>query len=545
MTFSDIRWGLFLGGLGLFLFGISLMGDSLKSIAGDKLRTYLDKYTSKPWQGLLIGAVMTAAIQSSSATTAICIGFIRAGLMSLEQSAGIIIGANIGTTITAFLIGLNIDQLSVYLIFIGAAILLFSNNKKLHDIAKVTIGFGLLFYSLSIMGDTLSELKNVPQFVNFAKMCTNNPLIGLFGGVILTICMQSSSASIGIIQLFYESGAITFLGVIPFLYGANVGTTITAIIASMGGKITAKRAAALHLSFNVIGCIIGLLMMMPLYHFTSFLASTFGINPMMQIAITHILFNLAATVVVFPFIKQLCAFVRKVLPGDEPKKFEVNIEELNPHNFPVASAALSAAYKFILEMKKIVKDNLENTRQYMNGGVSDEDDFDHIQETENIINKIDHQVTSFLTSLSISQLTQDSQHISTLYLEITKNLERIGDLSVNVAEFAKMVHDDNDTFSQNAYKELNEMFAILNKMLDQAFEFVETKEILIYEHILNDEAELDTLEYQSRKNHFTRLVKKECNGAVASSVYADILGNIERMGDHCCNIARNCFETYL
>lgn len=544
MTFGDIRWDLFLGGLGLFLFGIVLMGDGLKSMAGDQLRTYIDKYTSKPWQGLLIGTIMTAAIQSSSATTAICIGFIRAGLMSLEQSAGIIIGANIGTTITAFLIGLNVDQISVYLIFIGAALLLFTQNKKLQDLARILVGFGLLFYSLSVMGDTLAELKNVPQFIEFAKMCTENPLIGLFGGVVLTISMQSSSASIGIIQLFYETGAISFLGVIPFLYGANIGTTITAILASLGGKVTAKRAAALHLTFNVIGTIIGFILMMPLYNLMTYLASNFAINPMMQIAITHILFNLAATLVVFPFIKQLCMFIRKVVPGEEPKKLELNIEELNPANFPIASTALGAAYSAIKEMRKVVEVNLNNTQNYLNSEEADEDDYDHILETEKVVNKIDHSITNFITNLSVEQLNQDAAHISTLYLEVTKNLERIGDLSVNIAEFSKMVHDDNGSFSNKAYEELNEMFDLLYKMLDQAFVFLDTRELGIYENILSDEAKLDTLEYQSRKNHFARMVKKECTGAVASSVYADVLGNLERMGDHCCNIVRNSFETF-
>lgn len=542
MTFADIRWDLFLGGLGLFLFGIVLMGDGLKSAAGDKLRNYIDKYASKSWQGLIIGTVVTAVIQSSSATTAICIGFIRAGLMTFEQSAGIIIGANIGTTITAFLIGLNVEAIAPYLIFIGSMTLMFVNRKNLLDYARIFIGFGILFYSLSVMSDTLSMLKEVPQFMEFAQACTYNPLIGLVGGTIMTMAMQSSSASIGIIQLFYESGAMTFRGVIPFLFSANIGTTITAVLASIGGKVSAIRAALFHTVFNVIGTIIGFIFMTPLYNFIMFLANDYGVQPMMQIAITHILFNIAATIVVFPFIKQICWFIRKVVKGEEPKRLEINIEELDPKSFPVVSTALSVALKSLIQLKDVVKTNLNNTYLYINSTEDSDEDFDHIKETENVINKLDHSITHFLTNLPVDQMSEDGAEDTTLYLEVAKNLERIGDLSVNIAEFAKMVHEDSDRFSPSAYEEINSMYEYLFIMLDEAFEFLESRDIEIYEKIITQESKLDTIEYESRKKHFKRLVNKECAGAVASSIYADVLGNLERIGDHCCNIARYSFE---
>lgn len=542
MTFADIRWDLFLGGLGLFLFGIVLMGDGLKSFAGDKLRVYIDKYTSKPWQGLIIGTVMTAVIQSSSATTAICIGFVRAGLMSLEQSAGIIIGANIGTTITAFLIGLNVDAIAVYLIFIGAFALMFVSKKKSQDIARILVGFGILFYSLTVMSEALSQLAQVPEFIDFAESCAHNPFIGLFGGVVLTMAMQSSSASIGIIQLFYETGAISFIGVIPFLYGANIGTTITAILASIGGNVSARRAAVLHTTFNVIGTILGMACLYPLYHLMTYLTSTFGIAPMMQIAVVHILFNVTTTILVSPFIKQLCAFIRKIVPGQEPKRLEINVDELDPKNFPMTSTALSVAYKSLEQLREIVTDNLKATQEYLNSTENNTEEFENIKEREGAINKLDHAITNFLTNLSPDQMSQDSAEDTSLYLEVVKNLERIGDLSINVAEFAGMVHDDNDRFSPQAYSELNDMFEKLFVMLDEAFEYLGENNVTEYEHIIVHESELDKMEYDARKNHFKRMVNKECTGAVASSVYADMLSNLERMGDHCCNIARYAFE---
>ena len=542
LTFFDIEWGLFLGGLGLFLYGIVLMGDGLKAFAGDKLRVYIDKYTSKPWQGFLIGLIITAIIQSSSATTSICIGFIRAGLMTLEQAAGIIIGANIGTTVTAFLIGLDVGAISVYLIFIGAFMLLFFNKQKLQEIAKIVVGFGILFYSLTLMGDTLEQLRYVPEFMAFAQACTDNPFIGLFGGIILTMAMQSSSASIGIIQLFYMSGAITFKGVIPFLYGANIGTCITAILASIGGNTTAKRAAVFHLSFNIIGATIGMILMDPLYNLMTFLTNNFGINPMMEIALTHILFNVVASIVVFPFIGKMCALIKKIVPGEEPKKLEINTDELVPSNFPVVATALTAAERFIGEMKNCVSLNIANTKKYVNLDADDDELFDEIKGREKVIDKLDNAITNFLTNLHFNEMSEDTSKALTLQLEVVKNLERIGDILVNVAEFSKMVHDDDGNFSAAAYDELDQLFTKVDHMLNESFEYMDTNDITTYERLMNEEAMVDNMEYNFRKNHFVRMAKKECSGAVASSVYADILSNIERMADHCMNIAKTSFE---
>ncbi len=544
MTLSifDIQWGLFLGGLGLFLYGIVLMGDGLKAFAGDRLRVYIDKYTSKPWQGFLIGLIITAIIQSSSATTSICIGFIRAGLMTLEQAAGIIIGSNIGTTITAFLIGLSVEQIAVYLIFIGAFMLLFLSKQKLQDIARIVVGFGILFYSLTVMGDTLEQLKYVPEFMSFAEACATNPFIGLFGGIVMTMAMQSSSAAIGIIQLFYMSGTISFIGVIPFLYGSNIGTTITAVLASIGGNVTSIRAAAFHTTFNVIGTIIGMLLLYPLYDLMTFLTATFSINPMMEIAITHILFNVVTAIVVFPFINQICAMIKKVIKGDEPKRLEINTDELVPGNFPVVATALGAAEHFVIEMKNVVKRNLENTRKYVAKDEADDDAFDEIKDCEKAIDKLDNAITNFLTNLHFNEMSEETSKETTLYLEVVKNLERVGDILVNVAEFSKMVHEDNDSFSPSACEELDSLFLKLDKMLDMSFDYLAKNDLQIYEHILNEEASVVSMEYNYRQNHFQRMVKKECTGAVASSVYADILSNLERIGDHCCNIVRNAFE---
>ena len=236
----SIRWDSIIGGLALFLFGIEFMGDGLKSIAGSKLSDYIDKYTNKPWKGMLVGAIITVFIQSSSATSAIAISFVRAGLMTLEQSVGIIIGANIGTTVTSFLIGLKVEAFALYFVFLGVLVFLFAKRKKIVYGGQILLGFGMLFFGLRLMGDELSMLGQTEMFASLAAAMAKQPILGLLTGVVMTALVQSSSAMIGIVQKIYDAGALSLTAALPLVLGANIGTTITAVIASIGGSISAK-----------------------------------------------------------------------------------------------------------------------------------------------------------------------------------------------------------------------------------------------------------------------------------------------------------------
>ena len=537
MTFADIKWGMFLCGLGLFLFGVVIMGDGLKSLAGNKLKDFIDKYTSKPWQGIIVGAGLTALVQSSSATTAIVIGFIRAGLMSLEQAAGVIIGANIGTTVTSFLIGLNISGLAPYMIAIGAFVVLLSKNKKFIDAAHVLLGFGMLFYGIELIGSTLSHLSEIESFTRLASLCANNHLIGLAIGILMTVAMQSSSAAIGVIQIIYETGAMPFSAILPFLFGSNIGTCITAIMTAMGGNVSSKRAAALHTTFNIIGTAIGMLAL-PLLNS---LILSMNLNPKMQIAVVHIIFNVSTAILVFPFIKQLCRFVRLVVKGDEPKKRNIDLSNLNPTLFPIASAALDVAYKAILQEKDLVLENSKLVHKYLLNPKENKDAVDEMNSNEELINKIDASLTKFLTDIKTETLTDEDNKLQIIYLEINKNLERIGDMAINILEMSNMIKEDKGDFTPAAVVELNRMFETLYKMLDITFKYVDNKSIDTYGDLVIREDEMDSLEEQSRSNHFTRMTNGECHSAVASSLYVDIIYNLERMADHCCNIAKNVF----
>lgn len=537
MTFADIKWGMFLCGLGLFLFGVVIMGDGLKSLAGNKLKDFIDKYTSKTWQGIIVGAGLTALVQSSSATTAIVIGFIRAGLMSLEQAAGVIIGANIGSTVTSFLIGLNITGFAPYMIVVGAFILMFSKNKKTIDIANILLGFGMLFYGIDLIGDTLSHLKEVEAFTKLAALCADNHLIGLGIGVLMTMAMQSSAAAIGVIQIIYETGAMPFSAVLPFLFGSNIGTCITAIMTAMGGNTSSKRAAFLHTTFNIIGTALGMLAL-PLLNS---LIMSMNLNPKMQIAVVHIIFNAVTALLVFPFVNQLCGFVKLVIKGDEPKKRNIDLSNLNPTLFPIASAALDVAYKSLLQERDLVLENSKLVHEYLLNPKAKHDMVDDINSNEELINKIDASLTKFLTDINTSNLTDEDNKLQIIYLEINKNLERIGDMAINILEMSNMIKQDKGTFTKGAKIELDSMFNNLYKMLDTTFKYVETKSLDVYGELVIQEDEMDSLEEQARSNHFTRMAKGECHSPVASSLYVDIVYNLERMADHCCNIAKNVF----
>ena len=329
MTPANISWDFIIGGLALFLFGIQFMGDGLKSIAGEKLREYIDRYTNKPWKGILVGSIITVFIQSSSATSAIAIGFVRAGLMSLEQSIGIIIGANIGTTVTAFLIGLKVETLALYFVFLGVLITLFAKRKKQTYMGQIVLGFGLLFFGLRLMGDELSKLGQMDFFTTLATTMQNQPILGFVCGTLMTAVVQSSSAVVGIIQKIYDSGAMTLTAALPFVFGSNIGTTVTAVFASIGGSTSAKRAAAVNVLFNVIGSVIFMFLLTPYVDFITFLSDKYAISPMMQIAMAHILRTIVISILAYPCINLMVSVIKKIIPGEE-ERIEVDLEGLDP-----------------------------------------------------------------------------------------------------------------------------------------------------------------------------------------------------------------------
>ena len=542
-TFSDLDWQSILGGFGLFLFGIKFMGDGLKSYAGSKLRDIIDRYTTKVWMGVLVGIVATILVQSSSASTAITIGFVRAGLMRLEQAVGIILGANIGTTTTAFLVGLKIEKFALYFIFAGAMLLLFSKRKKNTYLGEIILGFGTLFFGLSIMGDALKLLRSIDSFHNLTLLMADNPLLAVTGGAVMTALIQSSSAMIAIVQKIYESGGITFDAVLPFLFGSNIGTTITAILAALGGSLAARRAAGIHTLFNVLVTIIATLLLIPYYNLIMFITDRFSIEPMMQIAIAHIVFNIGGTILFYPFIKQLVWIIRKLIRGEERERIEINTNDFDlqlAKSLP--SAALEISKRATIKMGEITSVCLLETRKLLNK--EEKASLDTVSQLEDIVNNFDSKITEYLLIISKEGLSEKDTDDNSINLQIVKNLERISDLAMNLAEFYDLVYDAQEDFSPSALEDVNNMYEVTIHMLNRAIRIYAEDDFAMTHSISEDESYVDLLEQKARQRHFERMRSSECTTAVGSSVFIDILGTLERIADHADNIARSAFNVH-
>ena len=542
-TFMDISWQTILGGLGLFLFGIKFMGDGLKSLAGEKLRDIIDRYTSKAWMGLLIGIFVTVIIQSSSATTAITIGFVRAGLMRLDQTVGIIFGANIGTTITAFLVGMKVEKFSLYFVFIGTMLLLFSKRKKHAYAGEIVLGFGMLFYGLMIMGDALKVLKDIPAFHDLAIQMSTHPWWAVTGGILMTGIIQSSSAMIGIIQKIYEAGGMPFEAALPFVFGSNIGTTVTAALAAMGGSLASRRAAGIHTLFNVLMTIVAMFLLPVYITLILRLTDILHLESMMQIAVAHIIFNAVGTILFFPFIKQMVWIVKKTIRGDEKERIGINTEDFDPglaHDLP--TAALEVTKRASLKMGEMAVEILETSKAFLNK--ESKINQDSIEQVEELINNFDTKITDYLLLISKEKLAEDDIETSSTNLQIVKNLERIGDLASNLGEFFDMVYDGRENFSQAAIVELNNMFDLVIHMLNRSLRIYEHDDFSLLQSVKEDEVYLDLLENKARTNHFERMRSDECMSTIAGSVFVDILGTLERIGDHAENIARSVFDVH-
>ncbi|MCR0559352.1 Na/Pi cotransporter family protein [[Clostridium] innocuum] len=536
MTPADISWDFIIGGLALFLFGIQFMGDGLKSIAGEKLREYIDRYTNKPWKGILVGSIITVFIQSSSATSAIAIGFVRAGLMGLEQSIGIIIGANIGTTVTAFLIGLKVEALALYFVFLGVLITLFAKRKKQTYMGQIVLGFGLLFFGLRLMGDELSKLGQMDFFTTLATTMQNQPILGFISGTLMTAVVQSSSAVVGIIQKIYDSGAMTLTAALPFVFGSNIGTTVTAVFASIGGSTSAKRAAAVNVLFNTIGSVIFMFLLTPYVDFIAFLSDKYSISPMMQIAIAHILRTIVISILAYPCINLMVSVIKKIIPGEE-ERIEVDLEGLDPKlAASLPAGALGVSKQVTVKMGELASDCIRASQEYFNKksgkyrGMS--------SQYEDAINSLDSKITEYLMTIAHNSLSEHDTDEFINNLQIIKNIERVGDLTMNLNEFYELTYEDKGAFTDEAVGDVNEMYETVLEMNEIALNYFSTREEHYIQMINDKENYLDLVEEKARQRHFKRMAGEVCGSGVAASIFVDILGTLERIGDHIWNIVK-------
>ena len=524
----------FLGGLGLFLYSIKTMGDGLQQAAGDRLRFYIDKYTSNPFFGILVGIGMTALIQSSSGVTVITVGLVSAGLLTLRQAIGIVMGANIGTTVTSFIIGFKLGDYALPMLFLGAVCLFFTKNRTINNIGRIVFGVGGIFFALNLMSGAMEPLKDLQVFKDYMVELSKNPILGVLVGTGLTLLIQASSATIGILQNLYASHLIDLQGALPVLFGDNIGTTITAIIASLGANIAAKRVAAAHVAFNVIGTVICIIFLVPFTGLIQWFESFLNLAPEMTIAFAHGTFNITNTIIQFPFIGALAFMVTKLIPGeDEVVKYEpLYLDEQLIKQAP--SIALGNAKKELLHLGNYAAKAFDLSYDYIIN--SNEKVAEKGHKTEEAINTIDEKLTRYLISLSGEALSQKESEVLTNILDSSRDLERIGDHAEALINLNDYLQRKNVQFSEAALEELAEIYLKTSEFVKDALESVENNDLEQAQALIKRHEDINNMERVLRKTHIKRLNNGECS-TQAGVNFIDIISHYTRVSDHAMNLA--------
>ena len=524
----------FLGGLGLFLYSIKTMGDGLQQAAGDRLRFYIDKYTSNPFLGVLVGIVVTALIQSSTGVTVITVGLVSASLLTLRQAIGIIMGANIGTTVTSFIIGFKLGEYALPLIFLGTMFLFFTKNRTANNIGRILFGVGGIFYALNLISAGMSPLKDLPQFKEYMVTLGQNPILGVVAGAVITVLIQASSATIGILQGLYAGNFLDLKGSLPVLFGDNIGTTLTVIIAAAGANVSAKRVAATHVTFNVLGTILCLILLGPFTAMIEYFQALLHLSPEMTIAFSHGAFNVSNTIVQFPFIGALAYFVTKLIPGeDEVVKYEpLYLDEQLIQQSP--SIALGNAKKELLHLGNYAAKAFDLSYNYIIG--LDEKVAEKGHKTEEAINTIDEKLTRYLIRLSSESLSQKESEVLTNILDSSRDLERIGDHAEGLLNLTDYLQRKNVHFSEAALEELADIYQKTTAFIKDALDSVENNDIEKAQSLIERHKEINNMERILRKTHIKRLNKGECS-TQAGVNFIDIISHYTRVSDHAMNLA--------
>ena len=530
------------GGLALFLFGMNFMGDALEKRAGGTLQTVLSRITSNKWKGLLLGVAVTAVIQSSSATTVMVVGFVNSGIMVLRQAINVIMGANIGTTVTSWILsltGIESDNIFVSLLkpssftpvlaLIGIILFMFLKSSKSKDIGQILLGFAVLMFGMESMSDAVAPLKDVPEFQNILLMFSN-PVLGVIAGAVLTAIIQSSSASVGILQALSSTGQITFGSAIPIIMGQNIGTCVTALISSIGANKGAKRSAVVHLCFNIGGTIIWLSVFefVNLFVNFDFLNDQIGV---MGIAVVHTIFNVLCTLTFLPFTKKLEKLACLIVRDDhKDQKFEV----LDTRLYATPAVALENCAKVVNEMANeavsSIKDAFGLIMKY------DQAVAEKIKESEKTVDKYEDKIANYLLGLSSLSISEKDSLAISKYLHIIGDIERMSDHSVSLAESAREIREKKLTFSDSAKAEIKTMCSALIEILDYTLKTVSDNDLISAAEIGPLEEVIDELKNKLQKNHIKRLQNNGCTIEMGF-ILSDITTVMERVSDHCNKIA--------
>ena len=541
MTFKEIMLDIllpFLGGLGLFLFGMKMLSDNLEKTAGSKLRRMMDIMTSNRFAGVAVGTVFTMAIQSSSATTVMVVGFVNAGLMTLMQAAGVILGADIGTTITSQLIAFKLTDIAPIFLFVGVAMMFFvKKNKRAASIGAAIAGFGILFVGMSMMSSGLEPLAEMEQFTNILILF-ENPFLGLLAGALLTGIIQSSSASMGILLAMSMQGLVSLEGSVFIILGFNIGTCITALLACIGTNKMAKRAATLHLLFKIIGAFIFILLLqfLPVTRWISALSS----DTTRQLAHFHTLFNVVMVAIMLPAIKYVVWMANKIIPGKDMEKSPLKLMYIEDHMFITPAMAVTQIVKEVESMGDLALNNIKDAVSVFKS--EDSAMLKSVYDHEEVIDYLNHEISKSLVQVSQLAISPADSKLAGALFHIVNDLERIGDHAENIAEFAENKIEKPIKYSDEAISELDEMSEKVFNLLIIALEIFHDCDIERANKIIPGlEQEIDDMEKTLRKRHIKRLKKNQCT-ARAGTIFIDILSNLERVADHSTNIAYSILE---
>ncbi|AXU29375.1 TPA: Na/Pi cotransporter family protein [Clostridioides difficile] len=532
-----------MGGLGLFLYGMNLMGEGLQKSAGTKLKKIIKLLTSNLFMGVLVGTGVTAVIQSSSATTVMVVGFVNAGIMTLKQAIGVIMGANIGTTVTAQLVSFDLTGMAPVALGVGIILYLFGNKPRIKNIAEILIGFGILFTGMDFMKMAVEPLRDYQGFTDLLVTFGRYPLLGLLLGFGITAIIQSSSASMGMLVALAAEGLVPLSSALPILYGQNIGTCVTSLLSSIGANKNARRAAMMHLIFNVLGTVIFLIFLnKPV---VSMVTSWDPSNVARQIANTHTLFNIISVLILLPFTNLIIKLAIKLVPdraGDIDEDETKTIKYIDDRMIETPSIALANTIKEALRMGEKAKESLNASMEALVEHSTEK--IDKTYRRERLINDLQKAILNYLLKLSKAPLDDDSREVVDTLFNTVNDIERIGDHAKNIAELSQVAIDSNISFSEEGQSELDVMYNRVVSAYTYALESMRTDNVDLACKVIKIEEQVDIMEKSCRANHMYRLNNNLCsieNGVI----YLDVISNLERISDHAVNIAQQVIAKRL
>lgn len=523
----------FLGGLGIFLYGLKVMGDGLQASAGDRLRNILNKYTSNPVLGVLAGMIVTILIQSSTGTTVITIGLVTAGFMTLKQAIGVIMGANIGTTVTAFIIGIDLGEYAMPILALGAFLIFFFKRSKINNIGRVLFGFGSLFFGLEFMGGAVKPLAELEGFRQLMLDMSSHTIYGILVGIGLTALVQSSSATIGILQEFYSQDLITLQGAIPVLLGDNIGTTITAILASLAGSLAAKRAAFVHVIFNVIGVIIFTLLLPIVIPLIATIQDAWHLKPVMTIAFAHGAFNVTNTLIQLPFVGVLAWIVTKIVPGKDVTE-DYKPQHLNKDLvYHAPGVALQETQKELQNVGNIVRSMLDDVHH---PSQMDKKMIKNVQQKHQAVVTISDSIRNYLVRISTKNITRKDVERLAVMFDVNRSILKVSELIEAYIDQVNRKKAKEITLTEDAERGIDKLYRFVDESFTKAIETLDVYDTTKKDEVVERSREAFNIEHQLRKGHIKRLNRGECS-TDGGLLYVDIIAVLERIGYNSRNIS--------